>query len=137
MKRFTLFLIGVLLMVTLTACSGDSALNYYTIIDEMVIEYEEYLSYKKEYQRGVANSSLSKANEEELERKIALEQADALDLVRDIESAYKKLPDKEKGKLLNYIKSEKDDKYSALADWLTDTGVTYQDLIEGIEGEEY
>lgn len=45
-----------------------------------------------------------------IERKIALEQADALD---------------------------KDDKYGAFADWLTKTGTTYQDLLEEIGGANY
>ena len=136
MKKVALSL-SILLVLLLVGCGGKGANNYYTVVDDMVDEYEEYLYYKAQYKEGITNGSMTKDDEEDLERKIALEQADALNLVRDIEAAYKDLSDAEKENLLDYIKNNKDEKYGAFADWLTKTGTTYQDLIEGIEGENY
>lgn len=129
MKKILILLLTILL---LTSCGTKKASTYYPDVDDAIFSFDEYLDYEES-----ANADAIEDYDERKEeyRKIALLQADALNLVETVQNEYKGLPENEQEKLLNYIREEYSPRYDALAEWLTQPNSTYNDLIEAIKQE--
>lgn len=128
MKYLKLILVSVVIVFTLTACSGKASTHYETV-DVAISTYDEYL----DYQESVEGKVVTSDEEKNQNRKIALMQADAFNKIDDVKDAYNELSDTEKDNLENYIITEHDSKYGALVDWLQGTLTTYSDLDNAIK----
>lgn len=119
------------MIFSLTAC-GNKASDYYSIVDEAILLYEEYL----DCQEAAENSTVLSSDEErDIEYKVVVARIDAFNKINELKNAYDELSDKDKEDLEKYIETEQNAKYSVLIDWLQGTITKETDLENALNGD--